>query len=248
MKRTQSVLIAGSFLLIITLASCDSVYYKRGNGEMIVNTKYVEKYVDNFREVSLSGIYEVFLDQGKEPMVVIKVDENLIDYIEIDSYKGILSITSKEKIKSSDGIKIFITYEDIDKITTGGATAVFTESPITTRHLKLIMSGVGMMEMELDVEDLEVRLSGAGYIKLKGQATEQVVSMTGAGSFEAYDLESDYCDITISGVGGAQVNVTGTLKATVSGIGGIQYKGDPEHINRNVSGLGKITASRTLDL
>ncbi len=235
-RITEAVLFV---LFILHLTACDTLQYKRGNGEMVVNTHYP----DDFDEITIRGNYEVFLEKGNEPMVVINVDENLLEYIEVEAYQNILSISSTKKIRSSDGIKVYITYRNINRILNSGASAIFTESPVVSEKLDITLSGAGMIEMELDVSILDIKLTGAGYIKLKGSANNQVVSMSGAGSLDAYELESDDCDISISGVGGAKVNVSGTLTASVSGVGGIRYRGNPAHVNRNVSGLGKIHAA-----
>ena len=233
-KRIPKAVIFVLFFLF--LDACDTLQYKRGNGEMVVKTHYP----DDFDEIAINGNYEVFLEKGNEPKVVINVDENLLEYIEVESYQGILYISSTKKIRSKEEIKIFITYRNIERISNSGVSAIFTESPLVSEKLNLTLSGAGLIEMELDVSTLEIKLSGAGYIKLKGSANNQVVSLSGAGGLDAYELESTDCDISISGVGGAKVNVSGTLIASVSGVGSIMYRGNPVHVNRKVSGIGKI--------
>ena len=91
---------------------------------------------------------------------------------------------------------------------------------------------------------LKVQLSGAGLITLEGEAEKQEVNLTGAGSYETFDLESSFCEISISGIGGAEVNVTQRLEARISGMGGIEYMGSPQEIRREVSGIGKIKEAR----
>ena len=100
------------------------------------------------------------------------------------------------------------------------------------------------MEMDLDVKYLDIRLSGAGMLEINGKCNELELIMSGAGTFNGSSLEAIDATVTISGVGGAKVNVSGNLVATVSGIGGVKYTGDPKNVRRNVSGIGKIVASR----
>lgn len=226
-------------LFFLFLSACDTLQYKKGNGEIVVKTHYP----DDFDEIVINGNYEIFLEKGNEPKVVINVDENLVEYIEVESFQGILSITSTKNIRSKEEIKIFITYRNIERISNSGASALFTESQLVSEKLNLTLSGAGMIEMDLDVSTLEINLLGAGYIRLKGSANNQVIRMTGAGGLDAYELESTDCDISISGVGGAKVNVSGTLIASVSGIGGIRYQGNPAHVNRKVSGIGQIRSA-----
>jgi len=68
--------------------------------------------------------------------------------------------------------------------------------------------------------------------------------LSGAGSFDAYALQSDKCEISLSGVDNARVNVREELDATITGLGNIEYIGDPEHITRTITGLGNIRRGR----
>ncbi len=226
--------------VFLILQGCEAIYYKNGNGEIVVNSYRV----DPFTSISLEGNFEVILEKGDRPGVIVKTDENLQDYIEVESRNNILYVVATERIRSKDGIKIMVSYTHLDKILSGGTCAIFTESTLKTSNLELTMSGAGIIEMSLDVKYLDVRLSGAGMMEIDGKCSELDLTMSGAGTFNGSSLETIDADVTISGVGGAKVNVSGNLVATVSGIGAVKYTGDPKTIRRNISGIGKIVASR----
>ena len=65
--------------------------------------------------------------------------------------------------------------------------------------------------------------------------------MSGAGDLEAYDLVSKYCKITLSGIGSAEIFVEEELEASISGVGGISYRGNPNKVRDDISGLGRIS-------
>ena len=67
--------------------------------------------------------------------------------------------------------------------------------------------------------------------------------MSGAGGYNAANLRSHSCTISISGVGGAKVFADQTLNAQVSGVGGVEYYGNPSDVQTEVSGLGSIDAA-----
>ena len=226
-----------TLLVVFVIQACDTMILELGNGDTIVRTVSV----DDFDEVFLNGNYEVFLEKGENSQIVIKTDENLQDFIEVEGRNNTLSVRNTKRIKGSDGIKLFITYVELDKLVCGGASKVYTTSPLVQDKLELSMSGAGVMDLEMEVQDLDIQLSGAGLISLEGIAERQEINLTGAGSLEAFELESEDCEISISGVGGAELNVSRKLTARISGMGGIQYTGDPEDIRREISGIGKIT-------
>jgi hypothetical protein len=66
------------------------------------------------------------------------------------------------------------------------------------------------------------------------------IGLSGAGGLEAFGLETINCEIDVSGIGNAQINVRNELTATITGIGGIQYTGSPEKVNKHVTGVGSI--------
>jgi hypothetical protein len=237
--KNFNIQITISLLLISIFSGCDNIIYERGNGDTMMRTVSL----DEFDEIFLNGNYEVFLDQGNDSKVVIKTDENLQDFIEVVERDRTLTIRNTQRIKGSDGIKIFITYEDLERLSSAGASSVYTTSPISGKSLELSMTGAGVMDLEVELRVLEVNLSGAGLISLEGKVHQQDISLTGAGSLEAFNLESEDCEISISGVGGAEINVTGYLVAKISGVGGIEFRGSPKDIRREVSGFGKIKAA-----
>ena len=106
------------------------------------------------------------------------------------------------------------------------------------------MSGAGKVDLKLDAGIVTLGLSGAAMVYLVGNAKALAVEMSGAGSLEADGLEVGDCDISISGVGSALVNVSGRLDANVSGLGKVEYTGSPTSVHGDVSGVGNVKKAR----
>ena len=85
-----------------------------------------------------------------------------------------------------------------------------------------------------------MEISGAGAVKLEGRADYQSIKMSGAGGYSGFELISQNCKIDISGVGSADVFVEKELDARISGLGGVSYKGNPDNVISDVSGLGSV--------
>lgn len=230
----------GSLLIMLIgialLTSCGHLRFKTGNGDIIM-----ERFdVSDFDEIDVRGYYEVTLQPGAQEGVTIETDENLFDFIEVYVRRGRLIISSEESLKSDFGIKINVTYEQLETISSSGASVIKTDGTLTAQELKVDMSGAGMIEMDIESQVLDLVLSGAGMVKLSGVTDRQLLELSGAGSLDAYGLKSNECSVNLSGVGAAKVHVKDRLDATVSGIGGIKYRGNPKSVNKNVSGLGKV--------
>ncbi len=237
-NQLSGIIARGAFLLVIPLLLQQCQFnYKRGNG----NIETSELMVEDFNQLNVGGIYDVELIPGKKPLVIIETDENLIPYINVEVYNDVLNINNVQNLKSSYGIKIQIFYARIDRIQSSGASRIINREPLRTEDLTVGLSGSGSIDLELDVDQVEVRLSGAGLISLSGRAETMEGQLSGAGMLNALELETKNCKLNVSGIGGGEVWATETLEASITGIGGIKFKGNPNIIEREVTGLGKIT-------
>lgn len=209
---------------------------KRGNGNIVLE----EIDLENFSKVSIGGNYNVTLIEGIETKVNIETDENLMTFINTELYDQTLNINNVHNLKGSKGINIEIYYREIDKIYSTGASNIGHDDTLTGEELMINLSGAGAIDLELEIQKVKVNLTGAGVIKLAGQTDILETHISGAGGLSAIELISNECSINLSGLGGAEVYAKEKLEATITGIGGIIYAGNPKLVERQVTGLGKI--------
>jgi len=234
MKRSI-ILITSIFISFSFFLSCN-LNIKRGNG----NVEIKETELNDFSKLSIGGNYNVTLIQGKDNKVIIETDENLFRYINVELFDQTLNINNVHNLKGSEGIKVDIYYIKLDKIFSTGASKIVHEDILVADELSVNLSGAGAIDLEIETSSVKVNLSGAGVIKLSGKTDRQETHITGAGGLDAMELISNACNINLSGLGGAEVYAVEKLEATITGIGGIIYGGNPKLIERQVTGLGKI--------
>jgi hypothetical protein len=226
------------FLLSFFFSQC-GLNVKRGNGHI----DFAEYELEDFEKIYIGGNYEVKLFPSDDNKVVIKTDENLFRYINVETYENALNINNVHNLKSSDGILVEVYYRNLNHIYSTGTSKIGHEGILATDELSIDLSGAGAIDLEIDTYLVAVEMSGAGVIILSGRADRQETHISGAGGMMAENLRSKECDINLSGLGGANVYVTEKLEATITGIGGITYAGNPELIEKRVTGLGKIERS-----
>ncbi|MDZ7606789.1 MAG: head GIN domain-containing protein [Cyclobacteriaceae bacterium] len=226
-----------SLILLIFLISGCELNFKSGNGNM----EEKQTDVESFSEVHIGGNFDVALIPSDKNSVLVSADENLMKYINVEVHNNSLNINTVHNLKSSRGIKITINYTSLTGIYSTGASRITHNNALQSKDLQIDLSGTGSIELGVDVETATVTMTGAGLVKLNGKASLLSAVISGAGGLVASDLIAQNCDISLSGLGGASVYVTDKLDANISGIGGIQYAGNPEHIEKSITGLGKIT-------
>ena len=103
------------------------------------------------------------------------------------------------------------------------------------------MLGSANVEAEsIKTDSLAVTISGAGNVRMDGKSDEQEINISGSGIYQAKDLQSKEVKIDVAGAGSAIVNVSEELDAEISGVGSVEYIGDPT-IKQCVNGAGQVS-------
>ena len=85
-----------------------------------------------------------------------------------------------------------------------------------------------------------IKVAGAGNLNLSGKAKSFDASAAGNCNINAYDLEADDVDLGLTGSETLMVTAKRKLKARVSGMGYIHYRGNPENKDIQTSGLVRV--------
>ena len=91
--------------------------------------------------------------------------------------------------------------------------------------MSIAISGSGdITANDIKVKELALEISGSSDFKATGKAQTFTGSISGSGNIKAVDLKTEKANISISGSGSAEVWVTDSLTADISGSGKIRYK------------------------
>lgn len=212
MKTRYFLLLA---VLIVTLGGC-RFWGVRGSGD--IETE--ERTVEEFTGISASGAFEIYIVAGKETGLSVTADDNLLKYIVTKVRNGKLILETKRNLNSRKEIIIRITTPDLDLVEASGACDIFVEG-INNAHF-------------------EVDMSGASDIDLLGSTGKLLIELSGAGNVDAKNLIAKDVRVSLSGASDASVHATESLDAEVSGVGTVDYYGDPDKVVTDVSGVGSI--------
>jgi len=220
--------------LLLISSSCDTGI--SGNGNVAERTEEVGA----FSRVVISGNFDVYLRQGDTPELRFEMDENLLDIIEVRESGRTLTVGSTVNIIRAKKKSVYLTVKELEKLDLSGAVDLEGNGTITTGSLSLFSSGAVKIDLELQADRIRLDLSGASDCNLQGKTGELEVSLTGAGDLNAIDLIARDVRLDLSGAGHGRVFASEKLDVEISGVGSVRYRGDPAHINKNISGLGSI--------
>ena len=212
----------------------DEVIYASG----VLETR--ELSLSDFRSVEISTAGIVNITFGSAQDAVLKVDDNVYEYLDIAVRNRMLQIDIEQGYQVRDlDLTLDITMTDIEILRTNSAGSIFGQNKFTADNVLLEANSAGRIELELDAESLTCRLNSAGFIKLAGSVRNLDAQVNSAGSLLAFDMISNFADISLHSVGRAEVYVTSILDVIITSIGSVYYKGLPA-VNSNVTGMGSI--------
>jgi hypothetical protein len=215
----MKILTSLSMALVIGLAGCDLSSATGGvKGSGITKTEKRSVAPFDSLEVSCYGSIQVHtqVQEGLE----ISGDDNIVSLITTEVNNGILHIRSSKEYNSRDKLVIIVSAPDLKKF---------------------VFSGAGEANLSNVKNDrVEITLTGAGSLTASGETKEANITLSGAGSVDAKNLHAVNAKVNSTGVGSVEIYVTGQLDAKASGIGEINYYGNPKIVNRQAGALGKI--------
>ena len=187
----------------------------KGNG--VIKTE--DRSIAEFSTVMVAGGYQIKWSPGK-PAFNISTDQNLLPLIKTVVSGNTLRIDSKKNLAPTKGITIILSSASLTDVRLTGGNS-FKGSQITGHDLKL-------------------ESTGASDISVDGSVTNLEASLTGASKLDAKSLQAKVAAITLVGASDADVTVSDTLKASITGAGSLTYSGNPKSVEKNVTGAGSV--------
>jgi len=206
------------FLILILFAALTGckVWGVRGSGDIESETRNIEE----FTSLDIGGAFCVKVIVGRDASLKISGDDNLLKYVRTRIKGDRLIIDTKKDIRPREDMKLYITTNELEELSSSGANDILVKG--------------------IDSERFTIDLSGAGNIVAVGNADKVEIEISGAGNIDTRELYAEEVVVSLSGACNADVYASEYLDAQVSGVGNIDYYGDPEDTDLDVSGIGSI--------
>jgi hypothetical protein len=238
MKSTYFSFALGFFLLLI-ISAC-SIGSSRTNGRNDLVTE--ERKISDFSELSIEGVFNIYLSQGKEVSLRIEAEEEVLEKI-ISQNQGdklIIELEEEFGIFDRSEINIYLTINELESLDYKGVGNIKTEQELQLNKLKIRGDGVGNTKLEIDADEIDAIFNLVGNVNLKGSTHTIDLTNNGVGNVDASDLKTQIMTLTSNGIGNVEVYSEKEISITVNGIGKVIYDGNAEVKELNRSGIGKV--------
>lgn len=201
------------------------------------------------RLIGLSGVnsvvvgagFVVRVGTGTTEQATITMDDNLTDRIDatVTGDQLRLGLTPGAPVRNAT-LAAEVTVNQLDRLATSGASRVVLALAPTGPALHLVATGASEVAGPIRVDRLQATVSGAATLALSGQARDVHLDGAGASRLLLADLAVRNLDVVLSGTSHATVTVSDTLAVRASGASGLRYRGTPNIIRQQTSGVSSI--------
>lgn len=220
-KNSRQKLIAALVMSAAVLTGCD---YAACVSDQLIgsgNRKAETRDVPEFTEIAVSGAYRVEVVCGQPRSVVVEADDNLLAHIKTEVQGGRLTVTQGRGMSFKSLPLVRISVPDVRAVGVDGAS-------------DFQLTGLKNEGLRLDVD-------GAGKFRASGETGTLEVKLNGAARIDAGELRARTVNVESNGAGMTTVHATETLNATINGVGGVDYYGEPSVVNPKVNGIGRVS-------
>lgn len=199
-----------------------------------------------FSAITSDIVGNIVFTQSKDGKSSLKITgpEDYIDKVIVEVKSGVLILNNiKLKKNSYKGAKILIAISSpvLESINLNGVGNFAVNEPLNCDDLNIKTGGVGNVVIEnLNCKKVNIINDSVGNITISGVGQEMVIKSAGVGSVYAQEFKAVDVVAICSGVGHINCYASASIKATVSGIGNIRYKGKPTNCDIDKSGIGNI--------
>jgi hypothetical protein len=229
--------------LLASLIACTfaipSTSMVRGSGDVVTVTPDLA----DFDQVVLSAAFQARITRGDSYDVVIRIDDNLQQYLDARVQGRTLVIGLKPNVGFNFGMTTLeadITMPAIVGLNASGASHATLSGFNSTSPLKVDLSGASRASGQINCGDADIQVSGAGDISLDGSAGDLRLELSGASGAELDGFSVQDAVVQLSGASHATVDVSGTLDTELSGASHLTYTGNPTLGKLDLSGASTI--------
>jgi serine/threonine-protein kinase len=174
----------------------------------------------DFDKLDVSQGFHVEVQQGDTFSVVIRVDDNLVDHVQVTKSGSTLRIglqPSQLYNLRDVTLEADVTMPELTGIDLSGGSHGNLNGFGSVKALDADLSGGSHLNGEADFGDVRFDLSGGSHTTLSGSAENLTLNVSGGSHGKLGNLEVVDADVDANGGSHATVHPSGTLDASASG-------------------------------
>lgn len=202
-----------------------------------------EEALSGFDKVDISQSFDVVITQGESFSVVIRVDDNLVEHLNVVKQGSTLKIGLKPNrnyIIRNATMEAEVTMPELVGLELSGNSDANLSGFESTKSLAVELSGNSDLLGDIQAGDSGFDVSGSSSVRLTGSAGDVTIDASGSSEVDLTDFPASDGTVDASGASTVIVNLSRRLNADASGSSNIYYLGDPTIGSIDTSGSSTI--------
>ena len=240
-----NILSISALIICMAFGSCCMGKTVKGNGNIVTR----EFQIGQFDEIELSLPATVNYSKGDHYGCIVKVDENILEYLDICTSESDLELKKAKRYRSvnlhATKFVIEVVSPTMKGIEIAGSGDVNVLSGMVGEKMSVEIAGSGDVNFKEPIEfrEFDAEIAGSGDVKVMKHSDLQKfdVEIAGSGDVVLIDANVLYADIEIAGSG--DVNLKGVVrkaKVETAGSGDVVLGEVVERIDYGIVGSGDI--------
>ena len=196
-----------------------------------------------FEQIQVQQGINVVLSQGDSKTIHVEADENIMELLVTEVVENELRIYFKKNVSKAKEKNVYLTVQNISKISTSSGARVQCKDELSSQSLELDSSRGSSMHLQIKATSIKTESSSGSSINLTGLTKSFEGKASSGSSIDADKLQSMDAFVKASSGANIHISVTGHLNAKASSGGGIDFSGSPKQITKEASSGGHISGS-----
>lgn len=173
-KDIRSASLVGLGMVLLLGIGCTRI---SGSGRIV--TKPV--HLSLFSRIQVSNVFDVNISFGDQQKVTLRVDDNLVDHIDVGVSNGMLHLGLKSRT-SINGATLHadVITRSLSRVQASGASKIHFAGVCIGDRLEVMLSGASHLDGPVNVGEGRAELSGASNATLSGTAGRLEIQASGA--------------------------------------------------------------------
>ena len=213
-----------------------------GSGEIVTR----EQSISDFDKMHVSHSFRVKLNQGDTYRVVVRVDDNILDYLLVEQDGDTLRIgldsDNNYDIRKAT-MEADVTMPELIELRLSGSSDAEITGFASNKTFDAHLSGSSSLRGDIVSGDASFGLSGSSSVNLSGSGSNAEIHASGGSDIDLSDYAVADVSAHASGSSEVNLNMSGRLDVSASGASRIYYLGNPTLGDIGTSGNSLVEAN-----
>ena len=197
-----------------------------GSGNVVTQ----EEAISGFEEVDISHSFNATISQGNNHSVVIRVDDNLVEHLQVVKEGSTLKIGLKPNrdytIRNAT-MEAQVIMPELTRLDLNSSSHATITGFKSTKDLSIGLSSSSSLQGDIEAGDVSFDISSSSDVTLNGSGQNGTINASSSSTIDLSGFPVVDAVINASSSSTATVNVSGRLDVDASSSSNVYYLGNP---------------------